>query len=72
MHLDEAGREAKSELGVFGEDFLIYAPVILKHEGIVGVGNNQDVIDPIEHEVNEGGVFQRHFLFFTYGQGVGR
>ena len=62
VHLQEAWREAQSQLGVFREDFLIHAPVVLEHEGVVGIGDEQDVVDAVEHQVDEGGVFQSHLV----------
>ena len=60
VHLKEAWWEAKSEFCILREDFLVHSSVVFKHEGIVGVGNEKHVAHAVEHEVNEGCVFQRH------------
>ena len=71
VDLQEAWREAESKLGVLGEDFLIHTAVVLQHEGIVGVRHNQDVIDPLQHEVHEGSIFQCHnYLYWELYGGV--
>ena len=60
VNLDEAWREAKSQLGVLGEYLLVHASIVLQHEGVVGIGYEKDIIDPLEHEVHKGCIFQRH------------
>ena len=60
MNLNEARREAKSQLCVFRENLLIHSTVVLKHEGIVWIGDEKHVVNAVEHQVNKGGIFQRH------------
>ena len=52
--LDKAGRKAQSELGVFGEDLFVYSTIVFEHEGVVGIGYEQDVEDASLHEVYNG------------------
>ena len=59
-YLDEAWREAKTQFGIFREYLLVYASVVLQHEGIVWVGNEKDIADAFLHQVNEGSIFQLH------------
>ena len=60
MHLEESRWEAKSQLCVFREYLLIHSTVVLQHEGIVGICDEKHVVNAVEHQVNEGSIFQRH------------
>ena len=62
---EETGRVAQSEFGVFVEYLLIDASVVFKHEGIVGVGYDEDVEDATLHEVDEVGVTKLNHLFWV-------
>ena len=62
VYLNEARREAQAQFSVFGKDFLIHAPIVLQHEGIVWIGNEQNIAHAIEHKVNKGSIFQRHLV----------
>ena len=55
-HLEETGRIAQAEFGVFLKNLLIHSSIILQHEGIVGVGNEQHIEDAPFHHVNKRGV----------------
>ena len=57
-HLRERGRIAQSQFGIFVEDLLVHAPVVFEHEGIVGIGNDEHVVDALRHQVHERYVFQ--------------
>ena len=57
-HLRERRRIAKAELHVLVVDLLFHAPIVLEHEGIVGVGDNQDVVDAAHHQIDETDVLQ--------------
>ena len=57
-HLRERRRIAQAEVHILVEDFFVNPPVVLKHEGVVGIGNYQDVEDAARHEIDERHVFQ--------------
>ena len=59
--LPERGRVAHAQLGVFVEDFLVYASVVFKHEGVVRVGHDKNIEDTVGHEVHERHVLQIEF-----------
>ena len=61
-HLRERRRIAKAQFGVFIENLLIHAPVILQHEGIVRVGDDEYVVDAACHQVHKRHVFQYEFV----------
>ena len=56
-HLCERGRIAQAKLHILVIDLLLHAPVVFKHESIVGVGHDKDVIDSSHHKVDK-----RHIL----------
>ena len=58
--LYEAWREAQAELCVFGEYLFVYSAIVFEHEGVVGIGYEEDVEDASLHQVYEGGVFELH------------
>ncbi len=55
--LCEGGWIARAQLYIFVEYFLVNAPVILEHERIIGIGNNQHVEDAVCHQIDK-----RHIL----------
>ena len=61
VHLQESRGKAEAELGIFREYLLVHTAVILEHEGVVGISDEQYVVDAVEHQVDEGGVFQCHW-----------
>ncbi len=56
-HLGERGRIAEAEGHVLVVDFLLHAAVVLKHEGIVGIGHDEDIEDASGHDVEKRHVF---------------
>ena len=56
--LREGRRIAQPQLHVLVVDLLFHTSVVLEHEGIVGVGNNQDVVDTAHHQIDETDVLQ--------------
>ena len=62
-NLEEARRIAKPQLGVFLKNLLIHAAVVLKNEGIVGIGNEQHIEDAPLHHVNKRGVVEHERTF---------
>ena len=57
-HLGERGRVTQTQLHILVEDFLVYASVVLQHEGIVGVSHYQYIEDALRHQVDKRDVFQ--------------
>ena len=57
-YLREARRIAQGECGIFVEEFLIDAPVVFEHEGIVGIGNEEHIEDTPRHEIDKRGIFE--------------
>ena len=56
-HLCESRWITKSEFRIFVEDLLIHTSVIFQHEGIIGIGDDQDIVDTSCHQIDE-----RHIL----------
>ena len=56
-HLGERGWIAQSKLRILVIDLFLHAPVVLKHEGIVGIGHDEHIIDMAHHQVDK-----RHVL----------
>ena len=56
-HLRESRRIAQSQLHVFIVDLFFHTPVVFQHEGIIGVGHNEYIIDTAHHQVDK-----RHIL----------
>ena len=67
----EAGRIAQRECGIFVEEFLVDAPIVLQHEGIVGVGQDEDVKHAARHQIDERSVFQKNLIELLFGQHSG-
>ena len=57
-HLCERWRIAQAQGGVFIENLLVNAAVVLQHEGIVGVGHDKHVEDAPRHQVHKRHVLQ--------------
>ena len=67
----EARRIAQRECGIFVEEFLVNAPIVLQHEGIVGVGQDEDVEHAARHQIDERSVFQKNLIELLFGQHSG-
>ena len=57
-HLRECRRIAQAQFHILIVYLLLYAPVVLEHEGVVGVGHDQHVVDTAQHEIHECHVLQ--------------
>ena len=57
-HLREARRIAEREGGIFIEKFLINAPIVFEHEGIVGIGDKEHIKDTPCHKIDKRGIFE--------------
>ena len=55
-HLREGGWIAQTQLHVLVVYLLLHAPVVLEHEGIVGVGHDEHVVDAAHHQIDKGHV----------------
>ena len=65
-HLCECRWIAQSELHILVVDFLFHSSVVLEHEGIVGIGNDEHVIDAPHHQVDKRHVFQVELVPFLW------
>ena len=63
--LRKRGRIAQAKARVFIINFLLHASVILQHEGVIGVGDDEDVVDAAHHEIDERDVFHDEFAPFV-------
>ena len=61
-HLSERGRIAHAQLAVLVEQFLVNAPVILQHEGIIRVSHYQHMEDAPRHQIDERHVLQKEVI----------
>ena len=56
-HLGEGGGIAQPELYVFVIDFFLNAAIVLEHKGVVGIGNDENIVDAAPHQIDK-----RHIL----------
>ena len=68
VHLDESWRKAQSQARVFREYLLVHSSVILEHERVVGVGQQQYVVHAPQHQIHKRGIFQCHVISFSKGK----
>ena len=59
---EEARGVSQSEFRVFLKKLLVDAPVVLKHEGVVRVGNEEDIEYAALHHRHEVSVAQHQFM----------
>ena len=64
-NLRKRGRIAQAKARVFIINFLLHASVILQHEGVIGVSDDEDVVDAAHHEIDERDVFHDEFAPFV-------
>ena len=64
ISLKKTWRVTQAELRVLVENLLIYASVVFQHEGIVGVGNEQDIEYPSGHKIHETSILQYERIVF--------
>ena len=57
-YLEKAGREAEPQFGIFVKDLFVHTSIILQHESVIGIGNDENVADAPHHEMGEGGIPQ--------------
>ena len=62
-HLEETRRIAQPQLHILVENLLFHPPVVLQHERIIRIGNQQHVENPPLHQVHEVGVPQQGAFF---------
>ena len=61
-YLRKGRRIAKSQFHVFVVDFLLNPSVVFQHEGVIGIGYNQHVIDAAHHQVDKRHIFQQELV----------
>ena len=61
-YLDELRRITEVQRYIFQENSFVDAPVFFQHEGIIGAGNEQDLVNPALHQQVEGGIYE--VIFF--------
>ena len=61
-HLSEGGRIAQSQQHIFIVDFLLDASVVFEHEGVVGVGDDEHIVDASHHQIDKAHVFEIELL----------
>ena len=69
-HLSKRRRVAHTQFGVFLEYLLVNTPIVLKHEGIVRIGDNQHIEDAACHQVDERDIFQIKLIPFVWYLGA--
>ena len=57
-HLRKRRRVTQSQLHILIEKFLVDTPVILQHEGIIGISNYQDIKDASRHQIDKRDIFK--------------
>ena len=60
--LCERRRIAHAQFRVLVEQLLVDTTIVLQHEGIVGVGDNQHIEDALRHQVDEADIFQEEVI----------
>ena len=61
-YLRKGRRVAHTQFHILVEDFLIDSPVVLQHEGIIGIGHNEHVEDTSRHQVDKRHILQIKFV----------
>ena len=61
-YLRECRRVTHTQFYVLIENLFIDAPVVLQHEGVVGVGYNEHVEDTFRHQIDKRHVLQEEII----------
>ena len=61
-NLSKGWRISETKLHIFIIYLLLDTSIIFKHERIVGIGYNQDIVDTAHHQIHKRYVFQVEFI----------
>ena len=65
-HLRECGRITQSQLHILVVNLLLHTPVVLKHKGIVRVGDDENIVDAAHHQIDKRDIFQIKLAVFLW------